>query len=136
MCAICAGGDDLIFDTDVIIWAFRMKDSAEKMLMDVKDISISAITYMELLQGALNKQELIQIKKFLQVFEMRILDITPSVTHRAMDYVEKYALSDAMQLADALIAATAVENGETLCTANWKHYKCIPDLELEIFTVA
>ena len=136
MCAICARGGNLIFDTDVIIWAFRKKDSAEKLLMDAKDLSISAITYMELLQGALNKQELIQIKKFIQAFEVRILDITPSVTHRAMDYVEKYALSDSMQLADALIAATAVENVETLCTANWKHYKCIPDLNTDIFTVA
>ena len=49
MCAICARGGNLIFDTDVIIWAIRKKDSAEKLLMDAKDLSISAITYMELL---------------------------------------------------------------------------------------
>ena len=90
---------------------------------------------MEILQGALNKRELLQIKKFLNAFDVETLDITPEITHRAMKYVEDYALSDSMKLADALIAATAVENSEILCTANGKHYKCIPDLQMNVFKV-
>ncbi|MBQ9539028.1 MAG: PIN domain-containing protein [Treponema sp.] len=76
-----------------------------------------------------------QIKKFLAVFEVNVLDITPEITRRAMEYVESYALSDSMRLADALIAATAVENGKVLCTANGKHYKCIADLQMHVFRV-
>lgn len=135
MCAICARGGNLIFDTDVIIWAFRKNDSAEKLLINTEDILISAVSYMELLQGVLNKQELQKILKFLNVFDVQILDITPEITRRAMKYVEDYALSDSMELADALIAATAVENGESLCTANGKHYKCVPGLLLSVFKV-
>ena len=74
--------------------------------------------------------------KFLENSESTIIPLNEAITYLAMDYVEKYTLSDSLQLADALIAATAVENGETLCTANWKHYKCIPDLNTDIFTVA
>ena len=40
-----------------------------------------------------------------------------------------------MELADALIAATAIENDETLCPANGKHYKCISDLKMDLFKV-
>lgn len=123
----------MIFDSDVLIWAFRGKDSASQLLLSDQSISISAVTYMELIQGVLNKQELFQIKKFLKIFRMRILAITPEITNRAMEYVENYALSDSMELADAFIAATAVENAETLCTANSKHYKCIPNLRMEIY---
>ena len=50
-----------------------------------------------------------------------------------MNYVENYTLSNSMQLADALIASTVIENGETLCTANDKHYKCVPDLQMSVF---
>lgn len=90
---------------------------------------------MELIQGILNKKELQQIKKFLKIFNVHILDINPEITNRAMEYVENYSLSNSMELADALIAATAIENNETLCTANGKHYKCVPDLQLSVFKV-
>lgn len=43
---------------------------------------------MELIQRVLNKQELFQIKKFLKVFEIQILDITSEITHIAMKKVE------------------------------------------------
>jgi predicted nucleic acid-binding protein len=38
-----------------------------------------------------------------------------------------------MQLADALIVATAVEYAETLCTANLKHYKVVTELSTRVF---
>lgn len=117
MCAICARGGSLIFDSDVLIWFFRKRESARKIIRENVPFSISAVTYMELMQGAQNKQELFAIKKFFEETETSILTIDDDITRRAMKYVEDYALSDSMELADALIAATAVENGEPLCTA-------------------
>ena len=125
----------MIFDSDVLIWAFRDNQKANQLLLDAENICISAVSYMELMQGVLNKQEFLQIKKFLKAFDVLIYDITPEITHRAMEYVENYALSDSMELADALIAATAIENDETLCTANGKHYKCLANLKMDLFKV-
>ena len=62
----------MILDTDVIIWAFRKNEKANKLLLD-NIFSISAITYMELLQGAKSKQELNAIKRFLKVFDVKVL---------------------------------------------------------------
>lgn len=88
---------------------------------------------MELLQGVLNKQELLEIKKFLENSNTTIITMNDSITRRAMDFVEQYALSDSMEMADALIAATTIENGEILCSANNKHYKCVPGLQISVF---
>ena len=125
----------MIFDTDVLIWFFRGNEKAKKMVRENMPFSISAVSYMELLQGALNKQELLGIKKFIKQSKTSIITINDEITHLAMEYVENYALSDSMELADALIAAASVVNDETLCTANGKHYKCIPELQMSVFKV-
>ena len=52
---------------------------------------------------------------------------------RSMLYVEEFSLSHSMQLADALIAATAVQYNEVLLTANDKHYRHIPNIQLKRF---
>ena len=51
----------------------------------------------------------------------------------AVSFVEKYTLGHSVELADALIAATCIENDEILFTANDKHYKVINGLELKVF---
>ena len=125
----------MIFDTDVLIWFFRGNEKAKKIVRENMPFSISAVSYMELLQGALNKQELLGIKKFIKRSKTLIITINDEITHLAMEYVENYALSDSMELADAFIAAASVVNDETLCTANGKHYKCIPELQMSVFKV-
>jgi predicted nucleic acid-binding protein len=59
--------------------------------------------------------------------------VTQNIGHRALIYMEEYALHADMGVADVLIAATAVENHVVLCTASHKHYKGIKDLALKIF---
>ena len=125
----------MIFDSDVLVWFFRGNENAKTIVRKNIPFSISAVSYMELLQGSLNKQELLGIKKFLEKSKTKIIPMNEEITRRAMEYVENYALSDSMELADALIAATAIENNETLCTANGKHYKCVPDLKMDLFKV-
>lgn len=47
--------------------------------------------------------------------------------------MEQYALRGGLQPADALIAATAVENAGTLCSGNARHYGIVSDILLKVF---
>ena len=67
----------------------------------------------------------------IQQCQWRILPLTENIGQRATVYLEDYALSDGMRLADALIAASAVESGAVLLTGNERHYKCVPGLALD-----
>jgi Predicted nucleic acid-binding protein, contains PIN domain len=123
----------MIFDTDVLIWCFRGNARAGRAIEDCKERRLSAVTLMELHQGARDKSEQKAIGKFVRELNFEVLPIDENISHRACIYVEEFCLQASMQMADALIAATAVERGETLCTANHKHYKAVSELEIKRF---
>lgn len=123
----------MLLDTDVLIWVFRGNPKAAKFVDSIAERHISIITYMELIQGARNRQELKEVKSFLTDYGFEVLPLTENIGHRASIYIEEYGLRMAMSAADALIAATATEQGLTLCTGNKKHYRPIRDLDLKVF---
>ena len=88
---------------------------------------------MELMKGARNKSELRLIKKFLHDLEFLIIPLDVEISHRATLYIEEYTLQHGLDLADALIAATATKLGQPICTANDRHYKMISGLEIKRF---
>lgn len=126
----------MIIDTDVLIWYLRGNDSAFEIVEQNIPFSLSVITYMELLQGMRNKEESRIFEKQLKKWQTDIIQIDAQISIRGMFYVQEYALSHAMKLADALVAATAVRNGEKLLTANSRHYRFIPNLDLVEFLPA
>ena len=123
----------MLFDTDILIWVFRGNDKAGRLIENSLDRHISIITYMELLQGARSKKEMGIIREFLAYFTFTMMPLTENIGHRASIYIEEFSLKSGMRIADALIAATAMENSLHLCTGNAKHYKPISDLKLKIF---
>jgi hypothetical protein len=125
----------MIFDTDVIIWYFRGNEHAAATIKEAKEREISAVTLMELLQGAKNKREQKLIGKFLSDLSFAILPLSENLGHRATIYVEEYCLKGGLQMADALIAATAAEYRKPLCTGNAKHYKVVSEVEVKAFRV-
>ncbi len=74
-----------------------------------------------------------RVKKGLAISRTEILPLNTAISERAMHLVEIYALSHGMQLADALIAATALEHGATVLTSNAKHFKAVNGLLVEVF---
>lgn len=123
----------MLFDTDVLIWAFRGNSKAASIIDSTNNKKISSVTYMELLKGARDKKELQTIKLYLHELGFEILPISENISHRASIYMEEFVLKAGMEMADALIAATSAESFFTLCTGNNKHYKIIPDIQLKIF---
>ena len=70
----------MIFDTDILIWYLRGNDNALKAVVDAVPISISIITYMELLQGMRNKQEMEKMNKAFREMGVEIIPISETIS--------------------------------------------------------
>jgi len=123
----------LIIDTDVLIWYLRGNASAKEEVETNIPFAISAVTYIELVQGMKDKTEFKKFQKQIKNWKTEILHIDQEISARAIFYVQEYFLSHSMKMADALIAATAIQASDTLITANDKHYKYIPNIEIKKF---
>ncbi len=123
----------MLFDTDMLIWALRGYDKAADRILKHHSRFISAVSYMELLKGSRDKNEQREIKKFLHYYGFEIIPITENISHRAVIYMEEFAIKSGIDMPIALIAATACETPLPLVTGNYKDYKDIPDIELSIF---
>ena len=131
MFAVCGKDVGMLIDTDVLIWFLHGRRSARDAIAGCQSVELSAVTYMELVQGVRDKEELRVLRQTIRLNEWRMLPLTEDISYRATMYVENYSLSDGVRLADALIAASAVQAGLVLLTANSRQYRCIPDLALE-----
>ena len=123
----------MIFDTDVMIWAFRGNTMALDSIDAAAERAISAVTYMELLQGVRNKREIISMKRFLSTLGFSVLPVTANISSRALSIMENTALGSDLGVCDALIFATALDMGNTLLSGNAKHFKEVPLLDAVAF---
>jgi hypothetical protein len=124
----------MLVDTDVLIWNMRGNAKAAELLDNHSGFAISAVTYMELVQGLGDKQEFRALRQALVFWNATIVQVDESISSRACFLVEQHALPHSLYLADALIGATALERGDTLLTGNMKHYRAIDGLSLQAFT--
>ncbi|MGZ7046592.1 MAG: PIN domain-containing protein, partial [Candidatus Aminicenantales bacterium] len=108
----------MLVDTDILIWVLRGSAKAAGFVDEIRDRHISVVTLMELLQGARDRRETRLIGGFVADLGFTTLPLSESIGHRAVVYMEGYALSSGLRVADALIAATAAENSLTLCSGD------------------
>jgi predicted nucleic acid-binding protein len=125
----------MLVDTDVLIWHLRGYPQATRRLDQMDKLTLSAVTYLEVLQGLRNKVEFAAIKKMLECRNAILLPVTESITQRATMLMESLTLSHGLQMGDALIAATALDHQLPLLTGNVKHFACIEHLLIEGFAI-
>ena len=125
----------MIVDTDVLIWYSRGNQRAIDAIHSLERFSISVVTYIEVIQGVRNKKELSAFKKALGILNVQVIQIDELISTKAMFYVEQYALSHSMELADALIGASAVIKQLPLLTRNERHYKHLPEIKIQKFQI-
>lgn len=126
-------GSHVLVDTDVIIWHMRGNENARQIIYGLESRAISIVTQMELVQGLRNRQEQISLHRFLEQLEFQVFPVSEVVSQRALFLMEEWRLSHHMFMADALIAATAIEHGCSLLSGNGKHYQFLKMLKLETF---
>jgi predicted nucleic acid-binding protein len=123
----------MIFDTDVLIWASRGNERAARAIDAAPHRALAIVSLMELFQGARSKLEVRQIQQSLRQLQFRVLPLSEAIGDAAAGLIEQHALAHGIQLADALIAATAMESGLPFCTGNAKHFRPIRRLSCVVF---
>jgi predicted nucleic acid-binding protein len=125
----------LIFDTDILVSYTKKQVEAAKFLLEVPlaERRVSAISWLELMYGCRNLQELRDANEFLTEAFVEIVPISPQICDSARILMKKFVLSRRPSSNDTLIAATALAAGEALATANVKHFDFVPGLTLRPF---
>jgi predicted nucleic acid-binding protein len=123
----------MLVDTDVLIWHLRGYPQATRRLDELGALTLSAVSYLEVLQGMRNKAELVAVKKMLAHRAATLLPVSEAITRRAIELMEAITLSHGLQMGDALIAATALDHGLPVLTANVKHFGAVQGLKVEAF---
>jgi predicted nucleic acid-binding protein len=121
----------VIIDTDILIDISLKREQSISYVENLENnymLAISAITKMELIVGCRNKQELAILEKFLRHFQVITLD--DSITHIAIQLLQRYRLSHGLLIPDALIAATALDFNIALASKNQRDYRFIDNLKL------
>ena len=123
----------MLVDTDVLIWNLRGNTAAANLLDRNPGFHIAAVSWMELVQGVRDSSELRALHRALRFWDATMIHLEPGISARASYLMEEHFLAHSLQMADALIAATALETGLPLISANDRHYRFIQGLELQIF---
>ena len=120
-----------LVDTNIMVDFTRGNAKAADYLDSLGDACLlSAITALELIAGARSQREVNNLDIMISAYEQ--ISATADVTRRAYYLMKTHAKSAGLQTLDALIAATALEEGLTLATKNRKHFQMISELQLEV----
>jgi predicted nucleic acid-binding protein len=118
-----------MIDTDVLIEYLRGSDRAAKFLEGLEgDLIISAISVAELFSGVKGSAEMDALDQFMLAFQT--IPIDDRLARQAGLIRQEYHPRHGVGLADALIAATALEEGAELFTFNRRHYPMVKDVSL------
>ena len=79
----------MLFDTDILIAVQRGHGKAAALINRAERRNISVFTYMEFLQGARDKRQLLLCQAFLRDLGFETLQLTGNIGHRAAIYVEQ-----------------------------------------------
>jgi predicted nucleic acid-binding protein len=113
-----------LIDTDVLIDYLRGSEPAGKFLEGLEgDLLMSAISVAELFTGARGLEELAALDQFMLAFE--VIPVDERMARQGGILRQEYHPSHGVGLADALIAASAMESGAELLTLDKRHYPMV-----------
>ena len=73
----------MLVDTDVLIWNLRGNARAADRLDAMPGFLVSAVTYMELVQGVRDKSELRALRQALSFWSARVVQVDEAISARA-----------------------------------------------------
>lgn len=119
----------ILVDTNLVVDYLRDRPEAVAYLDGIIDQpAVSAITVAELYQGVREGGERSRLAALLSSW--RIVPLTGPLAERAGLLARQYRPSHGTGIADAVVAATALDGGFTLATRNLRHFPMVDDLDV------
>ena len=128
--------NNFLLDTGIIILYLRKNRRAADLLdylEEAGEISVSAITYMEILIGCRPDEEEATLLFFDRIPPVVISrEVAQKAASLILRYPAAFGKDNPRGFPDALIAATAWQRGSALVTLNTRHFARVPIAELAI----
>lgn len=124
----------VILDTNIIIDHIRQHGKKDSALLEIakkqpkETLALSVISIQELYEGRSTREEEKEKQLLATISPLKILPYNYETAKLAGKLARD--LDRPVELADAAIAATAIENGAPLLTLNKKVFRNIKNLEL------
>ena len=130
---------DFLLDTGIIIGHLRNDKRANDLLdylEQVGELSVSAITYLEILVGCKPHEEN-STRLFFE--RIQLLIVSQEIAQKASSLIKKYPGVFGNEVGrgtpDALIAATAWQRRATLVTLNTRQFAKVPIAEVNVCSI-
>jgi len=121
----------VILDTDFFFELIYGNKEALKILNQDNFIFVlSMVSHAEIIKSATNTDILKSLNAKIIKLELETISISEKTSTIELNLIQKFLLSNSIQIADSLIAASALTYNCLLATCNKKHYKYIPGLQL------
>jgi predicted nucleic acid-binding protein len=123
----------VICDTNIFISLFRNIQSTIDQLESIgsESILIPSVSVMELYRGMQNKKEMAEMQKKINSYN--VLHFNEEVSSTAVSLINKFKLSNNIQIPDAIIGAMSIVYDIELFTYNTKDFKFIPGIRLHVY---
>jgi len=122
-------GKKVLLDSNIIIYLSQGKIAVDDLIHENSAYFISVITFMEVLGYDFEStDEELTVRSLLNLFEIFYID--EKTSHRVIDIRRK----NRVKLPDAVICATAIENGCILYTRD-KQFLQINDLNIDFIDI-
>ena len=112
---------NILVDTDILINFLRGREKAKDYLLSILEestIYCSAITVAEIYAGMREHEK---TKTTELIDSLNIVDVTRDIAEKAGEY-KRQGKGHILELADCIIASTALIKNAILATGNEKHY--------------
>ncbi|MBU1015070.1 type II toxin-antitoxin system VapC family toxin [Patescibacteria group bacterium] len=127
----------VVLDTNIIIDHLRQEPGKETKLKKLarsrskNELALSVVTVQELYEGQSTREAETERALLATISPLRILPYTFEIAQQAGKIARDS--KRVLELADALIAATAISYGAQLATLNIKDFQDIPGLEFAAY---
>lgn len=113
----------MIVDTNIFIDFLKGNKDAVHFIQKNQPVSTSVVIVSELYSGVKTKAEMNELSSFLSFVNK--IDVTEAIARKAGLLRRKYHKSHGIKIPDAIIAATAEQQGVPIATLDKKHFSVL-----------